>query len=247
MVSRPSEAGRFVVALILATGLALRAGEVAAPAFEEPGKTTPSGKKSKVEWKTLFDGKTLNGWKSAQLSDQGKVLVKDGALVLEKGGPMTALAYARDDFPKMDYEVALEGKKLEGDDFFCTTTFPVGKSFCSFVIGGWGGQTVGLSSINSMDASMNETSTSKEFRLNQWYKIRIRVTKARIQGWIDDDKLVDVDTEGKRISIRIECTACRPFGIATYETTGAIRNIRVRPLTAAERKAAEETKPKEKD
>ena len=30
----------------------------------------------------------------------------------------------------------------DGSDFFCTTTFPVGDAFCSFVVGGWSG-TVG--------------------------------------------------------------------------------------------------------
>jgi hypothetical protein len=55
--------------------------------------------------------------------------------------------------------------------------------------------------------------------------------------------MVDVDTTGKRISIRSECNECKPFGIATYETTGAIRNIQVRPLTDADRKAIAETKP----
>ena len=52
----------------------------------------------------------------------------------------------------MDYEVTLEGKRVAGDDFFCTTTFPVGESFCSFVVGGWHGTVVGLSSIDGMDA-----------------------------------------------------------------------------------------------
>src|SRR5438067_722577 len=68
-----------------------------------------------------------------------------------------------------------------------------------------------------------------------------------IQAWIDDEKLADVETEGKRISIRIECTACKPFGICTWCTSGAVRNVRVRTLTEAERKAAGETKGKEKE
>jgi hypothetical protein len=141
---------------------------------------------------------------------------------------MTRVAYTRGDFPKTDYEVTLEAKRIEGDDFFCTTTFPVGDSFCSFVVGGWGGTVVGLSSINSVDASSNETNQSKEFKTGQWYRIRIRVTKHKIQAWIDEEKMADVDTDDKKISIRIECAACKPFGLATYATTGAVRNIRVR-------------------
>jgi hypothetical protein len=232
--------------MILSLALALLVQPSSMRAGDEPPKTRPGSGPGKQKWKNLFDGKTLDGWKTAGFSGEGKVHVKDGTLVMEKGEPMTGVAYTRGDFPTMDYELSLEGKKLDGDDFFCTTTFPVGKSFCSFVVGGWGGTTVGLSSINSMDASANETSTSKEFKPNQWYRIRIRVTRDRIQAWIDDEKPVDVDTTGKRISIRIECAACKPFGLATWSTAGAVRNIRVRNLSEAEKKAAVE-KTKEKD
>jgi hypothetical protein len=223
-------------------------GAVAVTAVSVPTLAAEPAKKAEdaAGWKNLFDGKALGAWKSADFHKPGKVLVRDGAMVMEKGNPMTGVTYGGGDFPKSDYEVALEGKKLDGDDFFCTTTFPVGKSFCSFVVGGWGGTTVGLSSINSADASENETSTSKEFKRDVWYRVRIRVTADRIQAWIDDAKLVDADIENKRISTRIECNPNKPFGVATYNTSGAVRNVRVRPLTAGEIKAARQ-KPAEKE
>jgi hypothetical protein len=196
-------------------------------------------------WKALFDGGSLAGWKATYFSDEAKVFVKDGAVVLEKGQLMTGIRYARGDFPRTDYEVALEGKKLNGDDFFCTTTFPVGDSFCSLVVGGWGGTVVGLSSINSQDASENETSTHKEFKPGRWYAVRIRVTPHRIVAWIDGEKLVDADIRDRKISIRLECAGCKPFGVATYATTGAVRNIRVRPLTQAEKKEAGQAREKD--
>jgi hypothetical protein len=200
---------------------------------QPPAKPT----EAPTRWKALFDGKTLHGWKAADYKGAGKVYVKEGAAVMETGASMTGLTYTGGDFPKMDYEVSFEGKKIEGDDFFCTTTFPVGNSFCSFVVGGWGGSTVGLSSIDYSDASSNETSTSKEFKAGQWYRLRIRVTGKRIKAWIDDDEIVNLETEGKKISIRLECNACKPFGFATWYTAGAVRNIRVRALTEAEKKA----------
>jgi len=185
----------------------------------------------KPAWKSLFDGRTLDGWKSSEFPGSGKVYVKDGAVYMEAGQPMTGITYACSDFPRMDYEVTLEGMKIEGDDFFATTTFPVGDDYCSLVVGGWGGGIVGLSSLNYLDASMNETTKNLEFAKNRWYPIRIRVTKNRIQAWISDEQVVDVDTTDKTISIRGECRRCRPFGIATYRTTGAVRNIKVRTLT----------------
>ena len=56
-----------------------------------------------------------------------------------------------------DYEVTLEAMRVDGNDFFCGMTFPAGKDPCTLIVGGWGGTVVGLSSINGMDASENET------------------------------------------------------------------------------------------
>jgi hypothetical protein len=203
---------------------------------EEPKAKDP------VAAKSLFDGKTLDGWKSSYEEHGGKVHVQDGAIVMEKGKKMTGVTYAKKDFPTTDYEVTLEGKKVDGGDFFCTTTFPVGDSHVSLVVGGWGGQVVGLSSINGSDASENETTGSMEFKQDKWYKVRIRVTGPKIEAWIGDEKVVDVARKGKSFSTRIECEACHPFGVATYDTVGAVRDIKVRKLTDAEKKAADEKK-----
>jgi len=190
------------------------------------------GKKDPAGWKPLFDGKSLTGWKSAEFGGEGEVRVKDGAVVLDMGNDMTGITYTRGDFPKTDYEVSLESKRLQGNDFFCTTTFPVGDAHCSLVMGGWGGAVVGLSSIDGRDASENATKTLQSFKRDQWYRVRIRVTGEHIQAWIDDKRVVNLATKGKKVSIRPECDLCRPFGIATWQTSGAIRGIRVRRLEA---------------
>jgi 3-keto-disaccharide hydrolase len=203
---------------------------------EDPKSKTP-------DWKPLFDGKTLDGWKASFDKDtSGKVHVKDGAIVLEKGMKMTGVTYTGKEFPRADYEVVLEGKRVDGRDFFATTTFPVGDGYCSLVVGGWGGMLVGVSSINGSDASENETTGSIEFKENSWYKIRIRVTENKLECWIGDEKVVDVERKGRKFSTRIECDDCQPFGIATYDTVGAVRDIKVRRLTEAEKKVAAEKK-----
>jgi Domain of Unknown Function (DUF1080) len=188
------------------------------------------------DWKPLFDGKSLDGWKKSYERGSGKVEVKDGAIVLGVGEKMTGVTYSKNDFPKTEYEVVLEGKRVEGRDFFCTTTFPVGDSFCSLVVGGWGGMVTGISSLNGADASENETTGSMEFKTGQWYKVRIRVTKQKIEAWIGDDKSVDVELKGRKVATRIECEDCQPFGVCTWDTTGAIRDIKVRKLTDYEKK-----------
>ncbi len=229
-MTRTSTAAGIGAALTLILAAALPA--------DEP---KPAGK-DKDGWKPLFDGKSLAGWKSAGFTDSGTVEVKDGAIVMEAGGTMTGVAYTRGDFPKMDYEVSFEGKKIAGDDFFCTTIFPVGDNFCSFVVGGWGGMVVGLSNVNHENASENETTASREFQAGKWYKVRLRVTADRIRAWIDDDQVVDLDTTDRKITLHSACERCKPFGFATWKTTGAVRAVRVRPLTAAEKKPTGEKK-----
>jgi hypothetical protein len=223
-----------LVHVLFSTALMAAALVPGAPA--QDAKAPPKAGGDKAGWKVLFDGKSLDGWKSAGYTGSGKIAVKDGTITLATGVPMTGVTYTRGDFPKLDYEVSLEGERVEGGDFFATTTFPVGASHCSLVVGGWGGTVVGLSNVNHMDASMNETTSVKEFQNGRWYKVRVRVTKDRIVAWIDDDQVVDLKTEDLTITIRRECDPCTPFGVATWKTAAALRNIKVRPLTDAEKK-----------
>lgn len=181
-------------------------------------------------WKQLFDGKTLKGWKEADFAGKGPVIVTNGTIVM-KSGYMTGIAWTNEsELLRMNYEIALEAKRTEGNDFFSAVTFPVGTNPCTFVVGGWGGSLVGLSCLDGEDAANNETSKSFEFKQDQWYNLRIQVKPDKILAWVDDEKLVDVVTTDRRIGIRIECEACLPLGLATWSTTGVVRNIRVRPL-----------------
>ncbi len=179
---------------------------------------------------SLFDGKTLAGWRPTDFSGQGDVTVEDGAIVLAAGNDLTGVNYPGE-LPKTNYEVELEAKRVTGGDFFCGLTIPVGEEHCTFVVGGWGGALVGISSIDGQDASENPTMSSKKFENGRWYKIRVRVTPAKIEAWIDDEQVVNVDIAGSKISMRrgeIELSA--PFGIATYRTKSALRGIKIRKL-----------------
>ena len=55
-------------------------------------------------------------------------------------------------FPQTNYEVRLDGMRIKGGDFFASITFPVGDSYATWVTGGWGGDIVGISSIDGWDA-----------------------------------------------------------------------------------------------
>jgi hypothetical protein len=177
----------------------------------------------------IFDGKTLNGWEITNFGPQGPVEVSGGRIILGMGDGCTGITYKKD-FPITNYEVTLEAMKVNGTDFFCGLTFPAGKEPCTLIVGGWGGTVVGLSSINGKDASENETTRLMKFEKGQWYKIRLMVTALTIRAWIDDTPVVDFTINGKKLSIRPEVNLSRPFGITSWNTTAALKNIRVRRI-----------------
>ncbi len=180
-------------------------------------------------WKYLFSGRSLAGWKESRFYGQQPVRIENDRVVLPRGADLTGITWTRD-IPRIDYEVSLQAMRVDGYDFFCGLTFPVEDSYCTLILGGWGGCVVGLSSINGADASENETSQWITFDLKRWYRVRLRVTKTKIEAWLDADKIIDVSIEGKQISIRFEVEPSRPFGVATWCTTGAIRDIRLKKL-----------------
>lgn len=182
-------------------------------------------------WKPLFDGKSLHGWEVTKFGGEGDVEVKDGVIYLGFGSPMTGITY-KEPSPKCNYELRLEAKRIDGVDFFCALTFPVNESHCSFVVGGWGGAVVGISSIDGHDASENETTSYIGFKTGRWYRIRVRVQADRIAAWIDDKQVVDVSIRGKKLTTRPEVDLSIPLGIANFETRAGIRNIQIRPITA---------------
>ncbi|MCX6997273.1 MAG: DUF1080 domain-containing protein [Kiritimatiellaeota bacterium] len=179
----------------------------------------------------LFDGKTLSGWREVDFSRHGQVRIKaGGVLELGAGAAMTGVVYTHP-LPRMNYELTLEVRRTQGSDFFCGLTFPVLTNSCTLILGGWGGGVTGLSSIDHQDASDNETSTLREYAQNQWYAVRVRVTPGRIEAWLDGQSIVDVKTEGRRLGMRMgEIELCVPLGVATWETTGELRNFRLRKM-----------------
>ncbi len=172
----------------------------------------------------LFDGKNLGQWQAADYLGSGAVRIQDGAIRLERGVEQTGIRWAGR-VPTSNYEITLEARRIEGRDFFCGLTFPVGESFCSLIVGGWGGKTVGLSNIDGLDAAENDTTVLLDFEFRKWYPIRLRVTDDCIRVWIEGDRVIDADIRERAISTRPEVELCRPLGIMTWMTTGEVRDI----------------------
>jgi hypothetical protein len=182
------------------------------------------------EWHSLFDGKTLQGWKEADFRGRGTVRIDNGAMVLEPGDPMTGVnSTVR--LPKLNYEVRFEAAKIKGGDFFASLTFPVGDSYATWVLGGWGGDIVGISSLDDRDASENETRTYFEFEPGKWYSMRLQVREDKILAWIDNEPIVNVEIAGRHVGLRPgEIEKSIPFGFASYRTVGAVRKVEYRTL-----------------
>lgn len=178
----------------------------------------------------LFNGVTLDGWDITNFGPQGPVTVSGGQIVLGMGEGCTGITYKKE-FPGLDYKVTLDAKKVAGNDFFCGMTFPAGKESCTLIVGGWGGTTVGLSSINKKDASENQTTTYMNFEKGRWYRIALIVRKDTIRAYIDDKMIIDyIRAKDDVLSIRPEVALSKPFGIASWYTTAALKDIRLERL-----------------
>jgi hypothetical protein len=175
----------------------------------------------------LFNGVNLDGWEITNFGPQGPVYVSGDRIILGMGEGCTGITW-KNNFPASNYEITLDAMRMAGNDFFAGVTFPVGGEFCSLIVGGWGGTTIGLSSINGRDASENETTKLMEFQKNQWYNISIIVGEDEIKAFIDSALVVYFVKGDKKLSIRPEVQLSKPFGITSWTTTAAVRNIRVR-------------------
>lgn len=182
-------------------------------------------------WRDLFDGKSLAGWRETPFEEDGSVAVTNGLLVLYRGQPFVGVNYTNE-IPTVNYEVVLDAMRVAGSDFFCGLTFPVRDAWCSLIVGGWGGGIVGLSNVDGGDASENETTQYVSLDPGRWYRIRLRVTDQKIEAWIEQKKVVDLVTTGRKLEVRFgEIMLSRPFGLAAWDTTAAYRAIKLRPVS----------------
>ncbi len=171
-------------------------------------------------------------WNEIQFGGEGSARWQDGVLKLDAGVELTGAQYGGE-LPKIPYEIELEARKIAGSDFFCALTFPVSsKDEClTFIAGGWGGGTVGISSIDGMDASENETTTYRNFEDGIWYRIRVRVEEGNLSAFLDDEKVVEVVTEGRKLGLRAGVIEyCAPLGVAAWQTAAEMRGLRWRSL-----------------
>lgn len=214
---------KLLLPALLLFGAALAADD-AKPAAEEPKEIV------------LFNGKSLDDWEMVDIGASGAVELEGGLMIINQGDSVSGAVYKKaDKLPMTNYEITLQAKRLQGVDFFVGLTFPVGdvKHCATLICGGWGGSVTGISSIDNLDASENNTASFQRYDDNKWYSVKLRVTPENLSVWIDDKQVVDEDIQGKKISVRpgpIE--SYLPLSLTTFSTTAAIRNVKLMPLPA---------------
>jgi len=186
--------------------------------------------KSIPDDKVLFDGISLDHWQVIDYEGHGVISIADSCIIIGKGEFISGIRWT-EDFPKTNYEVTLYAKRVDGNDFFCGMTFPVKESFLTLVLGGWGGSLCGLSCIDGYDAANNFTSKIFYFGTGAWWSVRLRVTDKKIEAWVAQDKIVDFTIGNSSLSLRLEVESSVPFGITTYKTTGALRDIKLHMIS----------------
>jgi len=186
--------------------------------------------------RSLFDGKTLTGWKDSGFAGAGESKVEPNfrgqgpVILIEAGQSLSGITFTNP-VPKQSFEITLEALKVQGNDFFVGLTFPVAEAHATLVLGGWGGATTGISSIDGLDASENDTTKFLGYDKDKWFRIRMKVTPAKLETWINDEKIVDQELKDRRISMRFgEIESSVPFGIATYQTTTVVRSVQIKPV-----------------
>lgn len=206
-------------ATVLAAALALLAGCAGAP---DAAATAPA-------WRPLFDGQGLGAFAVTDFGGQGEVAVRDGALVLGIGSPLTGVTWSGEP-PTGSYELEVVAARVQGGDFFCGLTFPVGQDHLSLVLGGWGGSLCGFSSLDGNDAAHNDSRCMRGFTDGQDYTVRVTVTPEQVAATLDGQPLCAIDPRKHALSLRPEVRLSRPLGLASFATEAAIRRARWRPL-----------------
>jgi hypothetical protein len=184
----------------------------------------------------------LGDWEAVSWEGSGEVRW-DAArriLFLGAGSPMTLVKWAgaEAELPSDCYEISWEARRLEGVDFFCGLTFPVGsrETCLTFIAGGWRGQVTGLSNVGGYDASENQTRVWVPFENTRWYHFRVEVTPGWIRVDVDGRQVIGLYRPDKVLTMRSgEMEFLRPLGFGTWRSAGEIRNPRLRRLPSPER------------
>ena len=177
------------------------------------------------EWQSLFDGKTLQGWRETAFTGHGKARVENGTIVLAPGAPMTGVTWSGA-FPRRIMKCASKPHastatiSLPASRFRWATRFapgsPAGGAATSWASPAWMAGTPATTRRGPTSISKRAAGTPSA----------CKSLPGASSGWIDDKQIVNVEIAGRTVGLRYgEIQLSAPFGFASYGTTGALRKI----------------------
>jgi len=180
---------------------------------------------------SMFDGKTLGGWKPAPADSSGadKAYAESGHIVLWGGKPASSVVWTGE-FPREDYEISLDVMRAIGQGACPSIVFPVGKQWCRLVVGGWDNKLVALDRVDGKGGKENLTTGEMSITNGKWYKMKLSVSGSMIEAWVDSQKVIALPRAQHKFNVQGE-TPNDAFGIHAHDSVAALRNIQIRSLT----------------
>jgi hypothetical protein len=202
------------------------------------------GKQSSGEWKTLFDGKTLAGWRSLRSEKPGPGwTVADGAITrtAASGDLLTTGEFG-------DFELSLEWKITEGAN--SGIIYRVGLAEEQTFHTGPEYQILdGLKAQDRIDPKhatgslydLVAPSADRTLPVGQWNQTRIIVTGWQVQHWLNGEKIIDIDLASQEGQALIAASKFRDMpnfakllrghiALQDHDEAVSFRYIRIREL-----------------
>lgn len=179
-----------------------------------------------LQWVEIFDGETLANWRAGVFGDSDELDFTGTGAILPIGVPISGITYVGEP-PRGEYGIHIEATRLSGSDFFLAVTFPVRDAHLTLVLGGWGGTLCGVSSLDGLDASMNDTRVHAEFPNGKRQSVFVYVADDRVRALVNGERLVDVALTGRALSIRPEVQPSLPLGLASFATRTEVHSVRL--------------------
>ena len=219
------------VARKVAAATTKKAAPVKKPIVVPAPKKLPPPVEAATGWRSLFDGKSLNGWQGVKipppLFGKGVTGIEDGMILLDRGGPVSGLRYLGE-VPKVDYEIECEAMRVSGPDAFCLLKLPVEGTSVVLVLGGFGNSIVGLDQVDGRRANDNLATKRMSFRNNHWYRVHVQITKTHISATIDGEQVLNLSHKQHRLSADPAFAAFGPLAMGSWDCRTLVRSIRIR-------------------
>ncbi len=207
--------------------------ETTAPAPEGMPEVAGPGSRPAPTASWLFDGRALGDFEPTVFGGEGEVTVEEGRLLLDFGNPLTGVTWAGAELPRDEYRIELVARRVEGTDFFCGLTFPVREGHATLVVGGWGGATTGVSCLDGLDASQNETTKYLYFETGVDHAVVVEVADGRVRCTVGEEQICDVEIAAHDWEVRPEVELSKPLGVCSFATRASLGPIRLTLVGAA--------------